>query len=136
MGEPIVSKMNKTIMKYIQANYTLQHLQNSRPEWTPDNSDIDGPAYDRWNARMRGATRRAANMKLLWDLHYAHDGTIHIGLCIYQKFSKGGGMCRCKKAMETSGHVLHECQCDANSLTAWPITTWSQEADNPTNAAR
>jgi hypothetical protein len=35
---------------------------------------------------------------------------------IYQKFSKGDGICRCNKAMETSGHVLHECQCDANSL--------------------
>ena len=31
MGEPIVSKMSQTIMKYIQANYTLQHLQNTRP---------------------------------------------------------------------------------------------------------
>jgi hypothetical protein len=82
MGEPIVSKMNKTIMKYIQANYTLQHLiQNTRPEWTPDSSGIDWPAYDRWNAKMRGATRRAANMKLLWAIYrtiYAHDGTIHI----------------------------------------------------------
>jgi hypothetical protein len=83
--------MNKTIMKYIQANYTLQHLQNSRPDWTPDNSDIDWPAYDRWNARMRSATRRAANMKLLRDMHMTAQ-------YIYQTFSKGGGMCRCKKA--------------------------------------
>jgi hypothetical protein len=39
-----------------------------------------------------------------------------------QKFSKGDGKCRCNKAMETSGHVLHECQCDANSLGREQLT--------------
>jgi hypothetical protein len=68
-------------MKYIQANYTPQHLQDARPDWSPENSNIDWPAYDRWNARMRSATRRAANMKLLWDMHMTAQ-------YIYRKFGR------------------------------------------------
>ena len=96
-------------MKYTQANYTLQHLQNTRPEWLPGNTEIDWQSYDRWNARMKSATRRAANMKHLWDMHMTEE-------YIQRKFSKGDGMCRCGKALETSTHVLHECSCEANSL--------------------
>jgi hypothetical protein len=88
MGEPIVSKMSQTIMKYTQENYTLQHLQNTRPEWLPGNTYIDWKSYDRWNARMKSATRRAANKKHLWDMHMTEE-------YIKRKFSKGGGMCRC-----------------------------------------
>jgi hypothetical protein len=77
MGEPIVSKMNKTIMKYIQAaNYTLQHLQNSRPDWTPDNSDINWPAYDRWNARNEECYETGGEHEA--PVGHAHDSTIHI----------------------------------------------------------
>jgi hypothetical protein len=58
---------------------------------------------------MKSATRRAANMKHLWDMHMTEE-------YIQRKFSKGDGMCRCGKALETSTHVLHECSCEANSL--------------------
>jgi len=109
MGEPIVSKMSQTVMKYIQTNYTLQHLQNTRPEWTPNQSDIDWPGYDRWNTRMKSATRRAANMKLIWDMYMTAE-------YVHRKFRKGDGWCRCKKAKETCTHMRHECQSEANAL--------------------
>jgi hypothetical protein len=34
------------------------------------------------------------------------------------------------------GGIWHADGCWVKVSTAWPITTWSQEADNPTNAAR
>ena len=48
MSHPIVSKVAKTMKRYIQTNYTLNHLAAHRPEWAgPDTtSDIDWPAYD------------------------------------------------------------------------------------------
>jgi hypothetical protein len=45
---------------------------------------------------------------------------LRIKLVITQALStKGGGMCRCKKAVETSGHMPHKCQCDAHSLNGF-----------------
>ena len=58
---------------------------------------------------MKSATRRAANVKHLWDMHMTEE-------YIQRKFSKGDGMCRCGEALETSAHVLHDCSCEANSL--------------------
>ena len=67
--------MAHTIMRYVQANYLLQYLQSHRPGWWGEGANIDWRTYDQWNARMRSPSRRAANMKLLWDKHpvsYTH----------------------------------------------------------------
>ena len=72
-------------MRYIQSNYTLQHLQSNRPDWLSDRANIDWLEYDRWNARMRSATRRAANMKHLWDMHLTTE-------YVQRVFSQGDGM--------------------------------------------
>ena len=109
MGKPIVSRMAHTIMRYVQANYSLQYLQSHRPGWWGEGANIDWRTYDQWNARMRSPSRRAANMKLLWDKHLtnAYAATT---------FKRGDGKCRCGAEAETSAHVLHRCLCPANLL--------------------
>jgi hypothetical protein len=74
-----------------------------------DRANIDWLEYDRWNARMRSASRRAANMKHPWDMHLTTE-------YVQRVFSQGDGMCRCGKAKETSDHVLHSYLCPANTL--------------------
>jgi len=48
-------------------------------------------------------------MKLIWDMYMTAE-------YIHRKFKKGDGWCRCEKAKETSTHMLHECQSEANAL--------------------
>jgi hypothetical protein len=84
-GQPIVNNINKTIMKYIQTNYMLNYT-TQRPEWV-QNDTLDWRLYDQWNARIRSPTRRADNMKLLWDKYLTNER-------LHSHMNIGDGMCR------------------------------------------
>ena len=106
-GQPIVNNISKTIMKYIQTNYTLNYT-TQRPEWI-QNDTLDWRLYDQWNARIRSPTRRADNMKLLWDKYLTNER-------LHSHMNIGDGMCRCGREKETSSHMILRCGCVPNEM--------------------